>query len=71
MPTAPVTVKPWQSKVIVVNALAGLFLFVGMFVPQAHVINDFVVANPQGVAIFWSLANMLLRAIGSNVTLVD
>ena len=57
------TKKPWQSRTMVLNALMGLAAAASLFIPQAHVVPDYISANPTQVALIWSILNMVLRAV--------
>lgn len=66
------TKKPWQSKTLVLNGVSGLVLFVALFLPQAHVVSDFISAHGVEVGVAWSVLNVLLRAITKDkISLVD
>lgn len=55
--------KPWQSKTLFLNALAGLILFVSLFVPQASVAGEYLKNHADVVGMVWAGLNMVLRLI--------
>ncbi len=57
------TKKPWQSKMLMLNGVAGLLCFVALFVPQADVVSDLIKNNPQAVGLVWGVLNVALRLI--------
>ena len=66
------TKKPWQSKTLVLNALLGILAAVGLFVPGAESVSTFLTSHASEVAMVWSLANIILRAITKDkIALVD
>lgn len=55
--------KPWQSKTMLLNGVVGLAAFVALFVPAASGVKTFVDAHASEIGLFWSMANLALRAI--------
>lgn len=55
--------KPWQSKTMLLNGIGGLLLFAAMFIPAAAGGQAFINAHATEIGLFWSIANMVLRAI--------
>ena len=70
--TLPEGKKPWQSRTLVLNGVVGLCAAVGLFLPGALSISDWIAANGASVTLVWSLANMVLRVVTKEkVTLID
>ena len=57
------TKKPWQSKSMVLNAIAGLISAVALFLPQASLASEFMAKHAMEIGLVWSVANIILRAI--------
>lgn len=71
MPTS-VSVKPWQSKTIWINALLGMFAALALFFPSVGGIGAWLAGNSAVIGIGWSLLNIGVRAVTKNaVSLVD
>lgn len=62
---------PWQSKTVVVNAVIGGAALVALFFPGAVQVPAWLNAHVAEVGAFWSVANIALRAFGSNISLGD
>jgi hypothetical protein len=58
--------KPWQSKTILVNGVLGLAAFICLFWEGAAVVKPWVEANAMSIGMFWSVANIVLRAISKD-----
>lgn len=72
VPVPPETKKPWQSKTILVNGILGLTTFLGLVFPWAHGIPDFMASHSSEIAMFWSVLNIVLRAVTKDsITLAD
>jgi hypothetical protein len=60
----PVPVKkPWQSKTILVNSIAGILLALTPFVPVLAPVHAWIAANPVLIGSIWSALNIGLRFI--------
>lgn len=61
--------KPWESKTIVVNCIVGLIAALAPFFPGGPAALDFAKAHLVEFGVIWSIANVALRAFGSNIAL--
>jgi hypothetical protein len=59
--------KPWESKVMILNAVTGLVAFLSMFVPSLAFVPAYIAAHPAEVAMAFTLVNMILRMFKSNI----
>lgn len=67
-----VTVKPWLSKTIWLNALGLVIAAIALFVPAASGVASFLQSNAAVVGVVWSGLGIVLRLITKNaVSLVD
>ena len=55
--------KPWQSKTMLLNGIAGLAMFVALFVPQAEGVKVFIEHNASQIGMIWGILNMVLRSV--------
>lgn len=66
------TKAPWQSRTMVLNGLMGLIMFVSLFWAGAVNVKAFIDAHGVEIGMFWSIANLILRAITKDkIGLVD
>ena len=64
-----VTKKPWESKVMLLNAIVGLAAFVSMFWSGAEFLPSYIASHPSEVALSFTLLNMVLRMFKSNIVI--
>lgn len=55
--------KPWQSRMMVVNAVLGIIAAVSLFLPQAAVAKTFIDSHGAEIAMVWGILNTVLRAV--------
>lgn len=55
--------KPWQSRTMLLNGIAGLLAFISLFAPGGEVVKQFLGDHSAEIAMVWSLLNIFLRAI--------
>lgn len=59
--------KPaWQSKTLLLNGIAGLIMFVSLFVPAASGVSTWISAHADVVGMVWAGLNMVLRLISKD-----
>lgn len=64
--------KPWQSKTMLLNAVAGLVGAVALFVPGASVVTEFLAAHAAELTMVWGILNMIVRTVTKDkIALVD
>ena len=57
------TKKPWQSKTLLLNGIAGLLAAVALFVPQAADVQVFIAAHAAEIGMVWAILGIALRAV--------
>lgn len=67
--TPPVVKKPYESKVVLLNAVTGLVAFLSVFFPGLAFIPEYISAHPMEVAMVFSFVNILLRLFKSNIVI--
>lgn len=64
--------KPWQSKTLLLNGVAGLIAFVALFWSGASGVSTFLGAHAAEIGVGWSLLNVILRAVTKDkISLAD
>lgn len=58
--------KPWKSRTIWINSIIGVCSGLSLFFPQLLSVPAFIQANVAGIAVGWSVLNIVLRAISKN-----
>jgi hypothetical protein len=54
--------KPWQSKTMLLNGIAGLIAFLALFWSGASNVSTYISAHAPEIGVGWSLMNVILRA---------
>jgi len=57
------TKRPWLSKTILVNAVAGLCVALSPFIPALAGVNQFIQAHAVEVGVAWSVLGVVLRLV--------
>lgn len=61
--------KPWQSKVVILNAVVGLAMLLAVISPSASAfIQQNVAPHLAETGMAWAFINLILRAFKSNVS---
>ena len=63
--------KPWFSKTIIINAIAGLSIALSPFIPALAGVNPFIQSHIAVIGSAWAMLNIIVRLITKNAVSLE